>query len=76
MFGCSAELGAHMVSTKAGDFQEEHERELQTAVDEAEERATRELRAAMKRLRHDKDEEKAKALRNQKDVSIYYSEII
>ncbi|KAH3813566.1 uncharacterized protein LOC127834789 [Dreissena polymorpha] len=66
------ELGAHMVSTKAGDFQEEHERELQNAVDEAEERATRELKAALKRLKEDKDHEKNKALRNQKE---YYENI-
>ena len=57
-----------MVSSKAGDFQEEHERELQIAVDEAEERATRELRAALKRLSQDKEEEKSKALKNQKEV--------
>ena len=57
-----------MVSTKAGNFQEEHERELQQAVDEAEERATRELKAALKRLRDEKEDEKNKALRNQKEV--------
>ena len=57
-----------MVSSKAGDFQEEHERELQVAVDEAEERATRELRAALKRLGQDKEDDKAKSLRNQKEV--------
>jgi magnesium-transporting ATPase (P-type) len=62
------ELGAHMVSSKAGDFQEEHEKELQQAVDESEERATRELKAALKRLREDKDHEKSTALRNQKEV--------
>ena len=63
-----AELGAHMVSSKAGDFQEEHEKELQQAVDDSEERATRELKAALKRLREDKDNEKSTALRNQKEV--------
>lgn len=66
------ELGAHMVSSKAGDFQEEHERELQSAIDEAEERATRELKASLKRLREDKEHEKATALRNQKE---YYEKI-
>ncbi|XP_060567971.1 trichohyalin-like isoform X2 [Ruditapes philippinarum] len=66
------ELGAHMVSSKAGDFQEEHEKELQQAVDESEERATRELKAALKRLREDKDHEKSTALRNQKE---YYEKI-
>lgn len=69
LYICS-ELGAHMVSSKAGDFQEEHERELQQAVDDSEERATRELKAALKRLREDKDNEKNKALRNQKEVRI------
>ncbi|WAR27409.1 hypothetical protein MAR_013113 [Mya arenaria] len=66
------DLGAHMVSSKAGDFQEEHERELQNAVDESEERATRELKAALKRMREDKEDEKNRALRNQKD---YYEKI-
>ncbi|KAL4220445.1 hypothetical protein ACF0H5_020847 [Mactra antiquata] len=65
-------VGGQMVSTKAGDFQEEHERELQQAVDEAEERATRELKAALKRLKEDKDQEKQKALKNQKE---YYEKI-
>lgn len=60
-----------MVSSKAGDFQEEHERELQQAVDEAEERATRELKAALKRLRDDKEDEKNRAIRNQKEVISY-----
>lgn len=63
-----------MVSTKAGDFQEEHERELQQAIEEAEERATRELKAALKRLRDQKEDEKNKALRNQKEVRwVFYN---
>ena len=62
------DLGARMVSTKAVDFKEEHERQLQQVADEAEERATRELRAALKRLREEKDAERAKALKNQKEV--------
>lgn len=66
------ELGAHMVSTKAEDFQEEHERELQQVVDESEERATKELKSALKRLKNDKEDEKNRALRNQKD---YYEKL-
>lgn len=66
----STELGGQMVSTKAGNFQEEHERELQQALEEAEERATRELKAALKRLRDEKEDEKNKALRNQKEVGL------
>ena len=59
-----------MVSSKAGDFIEEHEKQLQLVADEAEERATRELKAALKRLREEKDAERAKALKNQKEVYI------
>lgn len=61
------DLGARMVSSKAGDFIEEHEKQLQLVADEAEERATRELKAALKRLREEKDAERAKALKNQKE---------
>ena len=61
-----------MVSSKAVDFRDEHERQLQTVADEAEERATKELKAALKRLREEKEAERAKALKNQKEVNGYF----
>ena len=61
-----------MVSSKAVDFRDEHERQLQQVADEAEERGTRELKAALKRLREEKDAERAKALKNQKEVNVYF----
>ena len=58
-----------MVSSKAVDFRDEHERQLQQVADECEERATKELKAALKRLREEKEAERAQALKKQKEVN-------
>ncbi|XP_060086112.1 uncharacterized protein LOC132565475 [Ylistrum balloti] len=66
------ELGDYLLNNKADNSKEERERELQVALDAAEARATRELRAAIKRLRNSKDEEKRKALQLQQE---YYERL-
>ncbi|XP_033760369.1 GRB10-interacting GYF protein 2-like isoform X2 [Pecten maximus] len=66
------ELGDYLLNNRADNSKEERERELQLALDAAEARATRELRAAVKRLRNSKDEEKRKALQLQKE---YYERL-
>ena len=57
-----------MLEVKADDSTAEKDKAIQDAVDAAEARATRELRAALKRLKNQKDAERARALQTQKEV--------
>ncbi|XP_069104248.1 calponin homology domain-containing protein DDB_G0272472-like isoform X2 [Argopecten irradians] len=66
------ELGDYLLNNRADNSKEERERELQLALDAAEARATRELRAAIKRLRNSKDAEKRNALQLQQE---YYERL-
>ncbi|KAK3597339.1 hypothetical protein CHS0354_034581 [Potamilus streckersoni] len=61
------EVGGHLLSSKTDDYKEEQKRELHDALAAMEARATRELKAALKRLTQEKYEEKTKALQNLKE---------
>ncbi|XP_050418857.2 uncharacterized protein LOC126832188 [Patella vulgata] len=62
-------LGGDMLSKNNDDNLEGFERSVQEAVDAAEVRATRELKAALTRLRNQKDEERHCALQKQKEYA-------
>ncbi|XP_071085958.1 uncharacterized protein [Haliotis cracherodii] len=61
------ELGGRMLTVQTDDSKEEREKAIQDAVDAAEARATRELRAALKRMKDQKDAERRRALQTQKE---------
>ena len=63
------ELGDQLLSMTKSDDQEDRQKAIDDAVSDAEQRATRELRAALKRLKLEKDEERQRALDKQKWVS-------
>ncbi|CAL1545567.1 unnamed protein product [Lymnaea stagnalis] len=60
------ELGDKILALSSHGDNKGRENAIQEAVDAAEARATRELRAALRRLRQEKDEERARALEKQK----------
>lgn len=57
-----------MLMVRDDDSKEQQEKRLANALDEAEARHTRELRAALKRLRSQKDEERKKAVERERNV--------
>lgn len=62
------EVGDKLLNSKADDSKEQQLRALEEAVERAEARATKELKAALKRLREEKEEERKRALDKQKQV--------
>ncbi|XP_070173442.1 uncharacterized protein [Littorina saxatilis] len=60
------DFGDQLLSLTQSDDREDRQKAIDDAVTAAEARATRELRAALKRLRQDKDEERQRALDKQK----------
>ncbi|GFO43785.1 translation initiation factor if-2-like [Plakobranchus ocellatus] len=60
------ELGDNILAATRTDDHSDRERAVQEAVDAAEARATRELRAALRRLTKEKDAERTRALEKQK----------
>lgn len=69
------EVGDQLLNSKADDSKEQQLRALEEAVERAEARATKELKAALKRLREEKEEERKRALDKQKQVgrlSMYF----
>ncbi|XP_041355057.1 reticulocyte-binding protein 2 homolog a-like [Gigantopelta aegis] len=58
-------LGGRMLEVKADDSTAERDKAIQVAIEGTEARATRELRAALKRLKNQKDAERARALQTQ-----------
>ncbi|KAK3094875.1 hypothetical protein FSP39_007391 [Pinctada imbricata] len=66
------DVGTKLLTSRADDSKEKQLRELEEALDEAEQRATRELKTALRRLRNEKDEEKKRALQTQKS---YYERL-
>ncbi|XP_012943710.2 vicilin-like seed storage protein At2g18540 [Aplysia californica] len=60
------EVGDKILAATRVDDHEDREKAIQEAVEKAEERATRELRAALRRLRQEKEEERTRALDKQK----------
>ncbi|XP_059163053.1 axoneme-associated protein mst101(2)-like [Physella acuta] len=60
------ELGDKILASSSHGDSEDRENAVQEAVAASEVRATRELRAALRRLRQEKDEERARALEKQK----------
>lgn len=58
-----------MLLVKDDDSKERQEKLLSHVLDEAEARHTRELRAALKRLRDQKDEEKKRAVERERNVN-------
>jgi len=63
-----SDLGNRMLMVRDDDSKEQQEKRLANALDEAEARHTRELRAALKRLRSQKDEERKKAVERERNV--------
>jgi len=61
-------VGDFLLANRADNNKEQWERDTQEMLFAAETRATRELRAAVKRLRIEKDEEKKRAIEKQKEV--------
>ncbi|KAJ8310370.1 hypothetical protein KUTeg_012235 [Tegillarca granosa] len=61
------DIGERMLTAKADVTKDEKEYEIQKVLEGAEHRATRELRAAVKRIVVEKDEEKRRALDKQKE---------
>ncbi|XP_071164668.1 uncharacterized protein [Mytilus edulis] len=61
------DLGNRMLLVKDDDSKERQEKLLSHVLDEAEARHTRELRAALKRLRDQKDEEKKRAVERERN---------
>lgn len=66
------EVGDQLLNSKADDSKEQQLRALEEAVERAEARATKELKAALKRLREEKEEERKRALDKQKQ---YYERL-
>lgn len=74
-FFFALEVGDQLLNSKADDSKEQQLRALEEAVERAEARATKELKAALKRLREEKEEERKRALDKQKQVgrlSMYF----
>lgn len=74
-FFFALEVGDQLLNSKADDSKEQQLRALEEAVERAEARATKELKAALKRLREEKEEERKRALEKQKQVgrlSMYF----
>lgn len=69
LFFFALEVGDQLLNSKADDSKEQQLRALEEAVERAEARATKELKAALKRLREEKEEERKRALDKQKQVS-------
>ncbi|BFZ00766.1 hypothetical protein BsWGS_03805 [Bradybaena similaris] len=59
-------IGDKILDATRVDDKGEKDKVIQDAVEKSEARATRELRAALKRLKHEKDEERQRALDKQK----------
>lgn len=75
LFFFALEVGDQLLNSKADDSKEQQLRALEEAVEKAEARATKELKAALKRLREEKEEERKRALDKQKQVgrlSMYF----
>ncbi|XP_076435566.1 uncharacterized protein LOC143275383 [Babylonia areolata] len=60
------DLGDKLLSLTKSDDREDRQKAIDDAVEAAEARATRELRAALKRLRQEKDDERERAMDKQK----------
>ena len=67
-------MGDRLLSLTKSDDQEDRQKAIDDAVAAAEARATRELRAALQRLRREKDDERQRALDKQKWVSTHAGE--
>lgn len=66
---CRPEIGSKLLSHTTHDDVDDREKAIREAVEEAESRAARVLRAALSQLRHEKDQERQRSLEKQKLVS-------
>ncbi|XP_025079010.1 uncharacterized abhydrolase domain-containing protein DDB_G0269086-like [Pomacea canaliculata] len=66
------EIGSKLLSHTTHDDVDDREKAIREAVEEAESRAARVLRAALSQLRHEKDQERQRSLEKQK---LYYEKL-